>query len=851
MYETYDQRRLTAVLGPTNTGKTYLAIDRMLGHASGMIGFPLRLLARENYDRVRQLCGASAVALITGEERIVPPDPRYFFCTVEAMPMDRTVDFLAIDEVQLCGDPERGHIFTDRLLHARGAEETMFLGAETIARLIRRLVPGVTFESRPRFSKLSYAGHKKVTRLPPRSAVIAFSTTNVYRLAEHIRQQRGGAAVVLGALSPRTRNAQVALYEAGEVDYIVATDAIGMGLNMAVNHVAFSATRKFDGRSPRSLNASEIGQIAGRAGRHTQDGTFGTTADEPAFGPEMVEALETHSFEPLPRLYWRNRELDFNSLKKLKQSLDAAPPRRDLTRVRIADDYAALAGLMDDPDIAAIASSPDAVRLLWTVCQIPNFRNELTDGHQRLAGRIFRFLMNGTGVIPTDWIARAVDRLDRTDGDIDTLITRISHVRTWTYISHRANWLDDAEHWQNRARVLEDALSDALHDRLTQRFVDTRATTLLRRLDNGGDLLAAVTKSNDVVVEGVVIGRIEGFRFIDTEDGVNANIRASDGADGQIMAAAKRALRPEIASRIAALLTCEDMEFSLTSEGLATWRDAPIARLVKGQDRFHPQVDFLPSDLVSTRLGGPVTRHLTGWLRRHLDRRMKALSRLESADLTGPARGLAYQLVQGLGSVQVRHAKDQLLALNPADRAQLTSLGVQFGTLTVFLGALMSAPSLRLRALLCRVYAGLDEPPPVNLPTLSPIPGLKQDDYSAFGYVLAGIMVVRADRLERLVSALKRTVKQKPALLTPENETLLPGDRPALAAAIKACGFGARIGKDGITISRRAVKANGKANGKENGKTKKSTPQKRKSARRPKLDPDAPFAKLSQLQAAK
>ncbi len=843
MYETYDQRRLTAVLGPTNTGKTHLAIERMLGHASGMIGFPLRLLARENYDRVRRLRGASTVALITGEERIVPPNPRYFFCTVEAMPTERQVDFLAIDEVQLCADSERGHIFTDRLLHARGTEETMFLGAETIAKLIRQLVPGVTFESRPRFSKLTYAGHKKVTRLPPRSAVIAFSTANVYRLAENIRRQRGGAAVVLGALSPRTRNAQVALYEAGEVDYIVATDAIGMGLNMAIDHVAFSATKKFDGHAPRFLNASEIGQIAGRAGRHTKDGTFGTTADEPAFEKEMVTALEAHSFKPLTRLFWRNRDLDFASPTKLKLSLDAAPPHRELTRVRVADDYAALVGLIEDPDIAAIATTPGAVRLLWTTCQIPNFRNDITDGHQRLIGQIFRFLTHGKRVIPTDWIARAIERLDRTEGDLDTLIARIAHVRTWTYISHRSNWLADASHWQERARVLEDALSDALHDRLTQRFVDARTTTLLRRLDDGGDLLAAVTKSDEVVVEGAAIGRIEGFRFVDTRAVQSPDIWAGDGAEGQILAAAKRALRPEITGRITALLSSQDKEFSLTNEGLITWRDAPIAQLAKGPDRFRPQAVFLPSDLVTKPMSDPIGQFLSGWLRRHLDRRMKALSRLEAAPLTGSARGVCYQLAQGLGTILAHDAKDQLGALTPTDRAQLTSLGVQFGSMSVSLGALMSRPSMRLRALLCRVYAGSDHFLPDQAPTLPLAPELGQDDYAALGYVRAGPRAVRADILERLISAVKRTARHKPGLLPRENETLLPLTGENLAAVIRACGYGVKVGANGLTVSRRVAKQLGGA--------KRAKPAKRKSASPSKLDPDAPFAKLSQFQVAK
>ncbi|MEK9662314.1 MAG: helicase-related protein, partial [Alphaproteobacteria bacterium] len=468
-----DSPSIKAVLGPTNTGKTYLAIERMLGHESGMMGFPLRLLARENYDRVVRLRGASSVALITGEERIVPPRPRYFLCTAEAMPLDRRVAFLGIDEVQLCGDPERGHIFTHRLLHARGTEETMFLGAETIAPLIRQLVPEAEFERRERFSKLSYAGYKKLTRLPPRSAVIAFSAAQVYALAELLRRQRGGTAVVLGALSPRTRNAQVAMYEAGEVDYLVATDAIGMGLNMAIDHVAFSSLAKFDGHGVRRLHANEIGQIAGRAGRHMADGTFGPTAELDPFEPELVRALEEHQFENLRRLNWRSADLDFVSLDALKRSLEAPPPSHLLKRARAADDYNALVAMIADPAICDMATTPDQVRLMWDICQVPDFGRDLHDGHRRLVARLYRFLAGG-GTIPEEFVARAVGRLDRIDGDIDTLVGRIANVRTWTYVSHRGEWLDDADGWQERARALEDKLSDALHERLTQRFVDRK-----------------------------------------------------------------------------------------------------------------------------------------------------------------------------------------------------------------------------------------------------------------------------------------------------------------------------------------------------------------------------------------
>ena len=470
--KTRDPRHPIAVLGPTNTGKTHLAIERMLGHRSGMIGFPLRLLARENYDRIVRLKGEKAVALVTGEEKIVPAHPNYWVCTVEAMPLDRSVEFLAVDEIQVAGDPDRGHIFTDRLLYARGSEETMFLGAETIRPLLRNLVSGIEFVSRPRFSKLAYTGPKKLTRLPPRSAVVAFSVQDVYALAEQMRRQRGGTAVVLGALSPRTRNAQVAMYQAGEVDYLVATDAIGMGLNMDVGHVAFSSLVKFDGWAPRRLHPAELAQIAGRAGRYMSDGTFGATGELGALDPELVDAIEEHRFDSLKVLYWRNSDLDFRSIDLLQRSLEAPPPAPYLRRAREAEDVQALAALARDPDIVPLAQAPAALRILWEVCQVPDFRKILSDAHVRLLKRIFLYLMGPEAKLPEVWVASQLAALDRPDGDIDTLVQRIAFVRTWTFISHRAEWLPNAAHWQDRARAIDDRLSDALHERLTQRFVD-------------------------------------------------------------------------------------------------------------------------------------------------------------------------------------------------------------------------------------------------------------------------------------------------------------------------------------------------------------------------------------------
>jgi ATP-dependent RNA helicase SUPV3L1/SUV3 len=474
-------RGVTAVLGPTNTGKTHLAIERLLAHDVGIIGLPLRLLAREVYDKIVARIGPAKVALITGEEKIKPPSPRHYVCTVEAMPLDLEADFVAVDEIQLAADGERGHVFTDRLFHARGFSETLLLGAATMRDAIRELLPGANIVSRPRLSTLTYAGDKKITRLPRRAAIVAFSAQDVYAIAEVVRWQRGGAAVVLGALSPRTRNSQVALYQNGDVDFLVATDAIGMGLNLDLDHVAFASLRKFDGQAHRDLTPAELGQIAGRAGRHMNDGTFGVTGQVPAFESELIDRLENHAFDQVGMLQWRNRKLDFGSIESLKESLRETPDHPRLIRSRMVDDVIALENVSHDAGVRELASGRAGVALLWEMCQIPDYRKISAASHAELVGTLYRFVMSDTGRIPADWFARQVALADRTDGDLDTLSNRLAQIRTWTFVSHRAPWLDDPEHWQGRTRAIEDMLSDALHERLTHRFVDKRTSVLMRR----------------------------------------------------------------------------------------------------------------------------------------------------------------------------------------------------------------------------------------------------------------------------------------------------------------------------------------------------------------------------------
>ncbi len=837
MERSFTRPRITAVLGPTNTGKTYLAIERMLGHRSGMIGFPLRLLARENYDRVVKVRGAANVALITGEERIIPAQPRYFLCTVEAMPLDRRVAFLAVDEIQLCADPERGHVFTNRLLEARGEEETMFLGAETMAPMIARLLPEANFVTRNRMSRLSYTGAKKLTRLPRRSAVIGFSASVVYGLAEMLRRQRGGTAVVLGALSPRTRNAQVAMYEAGEVDYLVATDAIGMGLNMAIDHVAFSGLTKFDGRQPRQLSAPEIAQIAGRAGRHMSDGTFGTTNELAGLEPQLVEALEEHQFDRLKTLFWRNGALDFSSLAGLQRSLAAPPTRRGLVRARAADDVLALKALQADEEVARMAGGGDAVRLLWDVCQVPDFRKDLGSGHARLVGRIYKYLMSDEGVLPVDWVARSISRLDRTDGDIDTLVGRIAHIRTWTYISHREDWLEDAAHWQGQARALEDKLSDALHEGLTQRFVDRRAAALVSRISAGETLLGAVTLSGSVIVEGETVGHLHGFCFV-AENGGDAAVDEAMAEAGPVRAAANRVLRDAMGPRLKRFAGDEDGAFALSGDGDLLWHGEIVARLVKGASALRPIIEVVVSDLLDRRGQEAVRQRLTAWLDSHVGVAMAPLLALETARLAGAAKGLAYQLVEGLGTVATVDAQDQSKALSRRARQELTRLGVRFGVETIYLPDLLKKAPVALRGVLAAVHGGLAPIGRDGGLTSIVIDGdWPQGYYLALGYRPCGPIAVRVDMLERLLVEIRRGLKQASPYVVPVGRMTAVGASVAvLAEVLRTCGFQTEAGETGVSVT---------AGRRRDGA--------RKGARAPKhrrktVAADSPFAKLAVLQ---
>ncbi|MGJ5620465.1 helicase-related protein [Sulfitobacter sp. MF3-043] len=743
--------RVVAVLGPTNTGKTTYAIERMLAHRTGVIGLPLRLLAREVYDRIVALRGPSVVALVTGEERIVPPRTQYWVCTVEAMPEGMGADLVAIDEIQLCADPERGHVFTDRLLRARGLHETLFLGSDTMRGTIASLVPKAQFMRRERMSELTYTGQKKTSRMKPRSAIVGFSVENVYAIAELIRRQKGGAAVVMGALSPRTRNAQVEMYQNGDVDYLVATDAIGMGLNLDVDHVAFSALSKFDGRRMRPLAPNELAQIAGRAGRGFKSGTFGVTGDARPLDDQVAKAITDHNFTPQNKINWRNHALQFGSVERLIATLEAPSENERLIRAREADDLRALKTLAQIDLVFARATDGPSVRLLWDVCRIPDFRGISHAEHAGLLETIFTDL-HQRGEISENWLARQIKRIDRTDGDIDALSKRLAFIRTWTYVAQRKGWTRDESHWREASRVVEDRLSDALHERLTQRFVDRRTSVLLRRLGQKEAMVAEVNETGEVTVEGEFVGKLDGFRF-----------RADKGAGGAeektIKSAALQALAPQFHLRADRFYNAPDTEIDFTEQGGLMWGASAVGKLVAGSDPLKPSVEVFVDDVAGPEVAQKVQRRLQHFIDRKVVAQFEPLLALRNDEtLNGLARGFAFQLVENFGLLPRAKVADEVKALDQDARGALRKNGVRFGQFTIFMPLLLKPAPTRLRLVLWSLTKGLSEfpeSPPPGLVTIPVDAGAPEGADTMSGYRNAGSRAIRIDMLERLADMLR------------------------------------------------------------------------------------------------
>tara|TARA_B100001029_G_C15059199_1_gene456925 strand:+ start:1033 stop:3516 length:2484 start_codon:yes stop_codon:yes gene_type:complete len=767
------KNKITAVLGPTNTGKTFLAIETMLSFDSGMLGFPLRLLAREVYDKVIKKVDRSEVALITGEEKIIPINAKYFLCTVESMPIDKQLDFVGIDEIQMCCDSERGHIFTDRLINLRGEKLTMLMGSNTIKNIIEKLNDDLDFINKERFSKLSFAGHKKISRINRKSAIIAFSTEEVYAIAELIRRQKGGAAIVMGSLSPKTRNAQVNLYQSNDVDYLVATDAIGMGINMDLDHVYFSNIKKFDGKKLRRLNLAEIGQIAGRAGRHLNDGTFGITGDCSEISPEEIEALEQHKFPEIQSIYWRNSNLEFKNKNSLIQSLELKPNKDWLRRINECEDEKLLKYLLKDPTNLNVDDSKETLQVLWECCQIPDFAKKTYGNHVEVVKKVFNFLNSKKNKIPNQYMKEKLSFLDKLDGNVDSISNRIANVRTWAYVSNKSNWVENQDYWIERTKNLEDKLSDRLHEELTRTFIDKRASVLAKGLKQDIVFSTEIINDERVMINQQYIGRLKGLKLE-----LDLKVDALESDVKSLKKAARQNVSPEIINRIDQIINTGQIE--LKNDFKIYWKNYSIAKLVPGFDYLNPQISLLVDEMIEFSDRSKLTNYLQKWIDNKITSELKSLIELKNINETNTElRALAYHLYENNGVVKRESVSNYLKKLDQVERKKLRTLGVKFGRYHVFLFKLFKPSAVSLRILLWKNFNEKDIkllPPTFGLNFLHEEKSNNKDFMLLCGFEKFDKFFVRIDILERLFLMIfnsEKNNKTKEIKLKPEMLNLL------------------------------------------------------------------------------
>ena len=766
------KNKITAVLGPTNTGKTHLAIETMLSFDTGMIGFPLRLLAREVYDKVIKKIGLDKVALITGEEKIIPSNSKYFLCTVESMPIDKNLDFVGVDEIQMCADHERGHIFTDRLLNIRGNKLTMFMGSNTIKNIIAKLDDDIEFINRERLSKLSYSGHKKISRIDRKTAIIAFSAEEVYAIAELIRRQKGGAAIVMGSLSPKTRNAQVALYQSGDVDFLVATDAIGMGINMDLNHVYFSNLKKFDGKKSRRLNLSEIGQIAGRAGRYLNDGSFGITGECKEINSEEVDLLENHKFEEIQSIFWRNSNLNFNNSLSLIKSLDEKPQEHWLRKIYEREDEKALKFFLRDKNLNEKKLNEFNLKLLWECCQIPDFVKKTYGNHYEVIGNVFKYLSSEKGKITDDYMHLQLMKLNKFDGNVDSLSNRIANVRTWSYVSNKNNWVENQNYWIEKTKILEDKLSDRLHEELTKTFIDKRASVLARGLKQDMEFQTKILENNDVMIDDQFIGKINGLKLeLDLKKGaLETDIKS-------LKKAARQTVGPELEKRIQTIIETGLIE--LNDDSKIYWKKYPIARIISGKDYLEPNLELIVDDILEQNQKQKLINFIEKWLKNKINTILKSLIDLKNIkEKNSSIKALAFQLYENNGVLKREQVNYYLKDMEQNDRKILRDLGVKFGRYHVFLYKLIKPEAVKLRTLLWKNYFQKNfnlKPPTFGLNFLDDIKYNNKNFMLLCGFEKFNNFFVRIDILERLFVQIINTnpEKEKEIKLIPEMLNLL------------------------------------------------------------------------------
>ena len=752
------KNKITAVLGPTNTGKTHLAIETMLSFDTGMIGFPLRLLAREVYDKVIKNTGLDKVALITGEEKIIPPNAKYFLCTVESMPIDKQLDFVAVDEIQMCADHERGHIFTDRLLNLRGTKLTMLMGSNTIKNIISNLDDDIEFINRNRLSKLSYTGHKKISRIQRKTAIIAFSAEEVYAIAELIRRQKGGAAIVMGSLSPKTRNAQVELYQSGDVDFLVATDAIGMGINMDLDQVYFSNLKKFDGRKLRKLNLSEIGQIAGRAGRYLNDGSFGITGECKEINAEEVDLLENHKFEEIQYLFWRNSNLNFNNPASLIKSLDERPNKKWLQKINECEDEKALKFFLRDKNLDNDEFDEKKLNLLWECCQIPDFVKKTYGNHYQVIESVFKYLNSENGKISNEYMRLQLLKLDKLDGNVDSLSNRIANVRTWSYVSNKNNWIENQNYWIEKTKLLEDKLSDRLHEELTKTFIDKRASVLARGLKQDMEFETKILENNEVLIDNQFIGKIKGLKLeLDLKKGaLETDIKS-------LKKAARQNVGPELIKRIERIIETGLIE--LKDDFKIYWQKSPIAKLISGRDYLNPNIELIADDILEHNQTQKLINYLEKWLKNKIDTVLESLVDLKNLkEKNSSIKALAYQLYENNGVLERNKVAEYLKDLGQNERKILRDLGVKFGRYHVFLFKLIKPEAVSLRTLLWKNYYQKYfnlKPPTFGLNFLEDDKIKNRNFMLLCGFEKFDNIYVRIDILERLFVQIINTNTEK------------------------------------------------------------------------------------------
>jgi len=783
------KNKVTAVLGPTNTGKTYLAIDTMLSFQSGMIGFPLRLLAREVYDKVINKIDPSQVALITGEEKIIPINAKYFLCTVESMPIDKNLEFVGVDEIQMCSDSERGHIFTDRLLNLRGEKLTMLMGSNTIKSIIEKLSDDLEFINKERFSKLTFGGHKKISRIERKSAVIAFSAEEVYAIAELIRRQKGGAAIVMGSLSPKTRNAQVSLYQSGDVDYLVATDAIGMGINMDLDNVFFSNIKKFDGKKLRRLNISEIGQIAGRAGRYLNDGIFGITGDCSEINPEEIEALERHKFPDIQNIYWRNSKLNFNSKLSLIKSLDEKPNKDWLRRIYECEDEKVLKYFLKDAVDFNFEENSSNLKILWECCQIPDFVKKTYGHHLEIVSKVFKFLTTGNQRIPNQYIKEQLMLLDKVEGNVDSISNRIANVRTWSYVSNKSNWVENQDYWIERTKNLEDKLSDRLHEELTKTFIDKRASVLARGLKQDITFDTEIINDEKVMINKQYIGHLKGLKLeLDLKvDALDADIKS-------LKKAARHNVSPEIIKRINQIIDTGLIE--LNNDFKIYWKNYPVAKIIPGSDYLNPKIQLIIDEMIENEERNKLDLFIQEWIQKKINTELKSLIDLKNTrENNSELRALAYHLYENNGVVKRDEVSSYLKKLDQNERKKLRNLGVKFGRYHIFLFKLFKPSSVSLRTLLWKNFNEKNLnliPPTFGLNFLEEKKPTNKEFMLLCGFESFDKFFVRIDILERLFLMIYNSNSEKKnsdVKLIPEMLNLLGCNKDNFVKLIKKMNY--------------------------------------------------------------